>query len=114
METVAQKEADALAAARAKAATRIAAAQRGRKARKEQREREAAATRLQAVQRGRVTRRERFVVAEASHAAAVPSTVGRGGAKGASLVPTVRPLTMKQLGLPTGLPSDPVPKVVSR
>ena len=53
MESIKQKEEEALAQARAKAATRIAAMQRGRKAREQARERELAATRLQALHRGR-------------------------------------------------------------
>eukprot|EP00966_Prymnesium_polylepis_P033758 784628-Prymnesium_polylepis.2 len=51
---------EALAAARAKAATRIAAAQRGKKARQAKREQDDAATKLQAIHRGRVARRRRF------------------------------------------------------
>jgi len=98
---------EALAAARAKAATRIAAAQRGKKARIAKREQDDAATKLQAIHRGRVARRRRFVLAEATHSAARP---GKGEAA-AVLAARTKPLTMKQLGLRNGLPKNPMPQL---
>ena len=98
----------ALQAARAKAASRIAAAQKGRKARIAKREQDQAATKLQAIHRGRVARRRRFVLAEATHSAARP---GHRDAAEAVLAAQTKPLTMKQLGLPRGLPKNPVPEL---
>ena len=103
MESVRQKEEMALAEARRIAATRIAAIQRGKKARQSIKEEHDAAAKLQAVHRGRATRRQKFVLAEAMHKKADPEMM--------PLPPAVpqKPLTVKQLGLKSGLPKNPVP-----
>ncbi|KAL1529158.1 hypothetical protein AB1Y20_000117 [Prymnesium parvum] len=95
---------DSLRQAQARAATRIAATQRGHAARAQLSKQDAAAAKLQAVQRGRVARRRRFVVAEATHAATRVSKPAATEAVGAAR----KPLTPKQLGLSSRLPKNPV------
>ena len=102
MESVREKEENALAAARQKAATKIAAMQRGKLTRKSIKEEHEAATKMQAAARGRAHRRGKFVLSEAQH------QVSRGSHPSATALPTKK-LTMQQLGLRGGLPRNPCP-----
>jgi len=103
MESIRQKEEMALAEARRIAATRIAAAHRGKKARLSIKEEHDAASKLQAAQRGKAVRRQKFVLAEAQHYVrenpSIPQTE------------PAKHLSLKQLGLATGLPRNPVPEL---
>lgn len=103
MESVRQKEEMALAEARRIAATKIAAAHRGKNARKSLKEEHEAAAKVQAACRGRAVRRGRFVLAEAQHKATDPDYAPPPPA-----LPQW-PLTLQQLGLKNGLPRNPVP-----
>jgi len=104
MESVKQKEEMALAEARRIAATRIAAAHRGKKARESIKEEHEAAAKLQAVHRGQAVRRRKFVLAEAQHTKSDPAFAPPPLAND-------RPLSLKQLGLKHGLPKNPVPEL---
>lgn len=101
MESVRQKEELELAEARRKAATKIAAMQRGKQARRSIKEEHEAAVKLQAATRGMATRRAGFNLAEAQHA------VRR---KPSSISATIKkPLSYSQLGIRNGMPKNPVP-----
>lgn len=105
MESIRQKEEMALAEARRIAATRIAAIQRGKQARKSIKEEHEAASKIAAIHRGRAARRGRFVLAEAQHHSGrdVPSMI--------SSTEPAKKLSLKQLGLVFGLPKNPVPEL---
>lgn len=102
MDSIKQKEEMQLAEARRIAATRIAAAQRGKQARRTIKEEHEAATKLQAAHRGMAARSKRFVLADAQHKLNAVDPI---------MLPSApaRALTMKQLGLVGGLPRNPVP-----
>jgi len=104
MESVREKEEMALAEARRLAATRIAAAHRGKTQRKSLKEEHEAAAKLQALHRGKAVRRKKFVLAEAQHhkdhsALPPPGTLPE------------KALSLAQLGLKHGLPRNPEPSL---
>lgn len=90
------------------AATLIAASARGYVARKKRKRQVTAAVKIQAYQRGRVARRRRFALAEKAHAITRPNAKAHAPAPSTS---QGKPLSLKQLGLATGLPSNPVPRL---
>ena len=94
-----------LAEARRIAATRIAAIQRGKQARKSIKEEHEAASKIAAVHRGKAARRQKFVLAEAQHHSGrdLPSMI--------SSTEPAKKLSLKQLGLTMGLPKNPVPEL---
>lgn len=102
MESIRQKEEMALAEARRIAATKIAALQRGKQARKTIKEEHEAASKIAAAHRGKAARRSRFVLAEAMHEKREPASMAAEPAK---------KLSLKQLGLVNGLPKNPVPEL---
>ena len=104
--------------ARARAASKIAAMQRGNVARTVMKQQHEAAVKLQARHRGLVARRRAFHLGEASHLAGktgkstkdlkVERTAAVEAAKPLS---SGHRLTLQQLGLKNGLPRNPVPSL---